>query len=399
MRHADRYGLPSVDPEIDTARVWERIRAIQADLAATDDSPERFTDAGVEVLYGTARLTSPTTVAVDGVEHETRYVLLATGSRPSTPPIEGLDETGHLTSETVFELERAPRSLIVVGGGPIAMELAQAFARLGVRVTVLERGNVVLSRDEPALVDRLVARLREEGVELHLGVEAERVELRGGEKVVHAGGREFAAEEIFVGAGRSPNVEGLGLEELGVELSERGVVVDDRMRSSVKTIYAAGDVAGRFLFTHSAGYEGARAVRNMFFPGSSGGSYLVPWCTFTDPELAHAGLTETQAREEHGDDEVDLHRLDLSHSDRARAESTDGELRIVTAKGRIVGAHVLAPGAGDVINELAVAIDQGLKLSDLGGIVHVYPTISLALQQLGGDAAYARARKYRWLVR
>ena len=185
-----------------------------------------------------------------------------------------------------------------------------------------------------------------------------------------------------------------------MKVGERGVEVDDKLRTNVKTIYAAGDVAGRWLFTHSAGYEAARAVRNMFLPGSGGGDYLVPWCTFTDPELAHAGLTEAQARAHHGDGAVRVWSQDLSHSDRARAESAaDGEIRIVTAKGRIVGAHALAPSAGELIGELALAIDRKLKLTDLASLVHVYPTIAIAIQQIAGEAAYASAQRYSRLVR
>jgi pyruvate/2-oxoglutarate dehydrogenase complex dihydrolipoamide dehydrogenase (E3) component len=401
MRHADAYGLTAVQPKIDSARVWARIHAIQRELAATDDDPERFRAAGVDVLHGAARLTSATTVRVGDDEHKTGRILLATGSRPATPPIDGLAEAGHLSSESIFELDRAPASLVMLGAGPISIELAQALVRLDVPVTILEQAPRVLEREEPELAGRLVARLRAEGVKLELDVHADRVTVgAGGAKTVHAGERSWTAAEIFVGAGRAPNVEGLGLEDVGVKVGPRGVEVDERLRTSVKSIYAAGDVAGRYLFTHSAGYEAARAVRNMFLPGSSGGPYLVPWCTFTDPELAHAGLTEAQARAEHGDGDVRVWRQDLSHSDRARADSAaDGEIRIVTAKGRVVGAHALAPSAGELIGELALAIDRRLKLTDLASLVHVYPTISLAIQQIAGEAAYASAERYSWLVR
>ncbi len=402
MRHADVYGLSAVAPNVDTAKVWSRIKAIQDRLAHSDDDPERFRREGVDVLEGDARLTSPTTVRVGDDEHETRYVLLATGSRPAAPPIDGLEEAGYLTSERIFALDRAPASLVMIGAGPIAMELAQALVRLGVPVTVLQRGPCVLEREEPELAARLVSKLRSEGVDLVLDVVIDRVSVAadGGAKTVHAGERSWTAAEIFVAVGREPNVAGLGLEDVGVKVGPRGVEVDDKLRTSVKSIYAAGDVAGRHLFTHSAGYEAARAVRNMFLPASSGGSYLVPWCTFTDPELAHAGLTEAQAREQHGDDSVHVWSQDLAHSDRARADSAaGGEIRIVTAKGRIVGAHALAPSAGELIGELALAIDRKLKITDLASLVHVYPTIALAIQQIAGEAAYASAEKFSWLVR
>ena len=400
--HADAYGLEAFAARADTARVWTRLKTIQAQIAATDDDPDRFRALGVDVLAGAARLTSPTTVRVADEKHTTRFVLLATGSRPALPPIDGLAEAAPLTSEQMFVLDRAPASLAMIGGGPISIELAQGLARLGVKVTVLERGPRVLSREEPELAERLAARLRSEGVELVTAVAPDRVSIdrSTGLKRVHAGELSWRAVEIFVGAGRAANVEGLGLETAGVKLGPDGVVVDGAQRTNVKSIYAAGDVAGGPRFTHAAGFEAARAVRNMFFPGSSSRSYLVPWCTFSDPELAHAGLTESEARGQHGDGAVRVWRQDLAHSDRARAEgSADGELRIVTAKGRIVGAHVLAPNAGELIGELALAIERKLKLADLASVVHVYPTIALAIQQLAGEASYEAAHRYRWLVR
>ncbi|MGI8731595.1 MAG: dihydrolipoyl dehydrogenase family protein [Solirubrobacteraceae bacterium] len=401
IRHAETYGLKASAPQIDTARVWARIHAIREQIGGSDDSPDHFRALGVDLHMGAARLTSPTTVRVGEEEHEARHILLATGSRPAAPPVEGLAEAGFLSSEQIFDLDRAPASLLMIGAGPIAMELAQALTRLEVPVTVLERAPRVLEREEPELAARLVEALRSEGVDLQTGVEIERVSVgEDGAKTIHAGERSWTAAEIFVAAGRKPNIEDLGLDEVGVKVGKRGVEVDDRLRSSVKSIYAAGDVAGRYLFTHSAGYEAARAVRNMFLPGASGGDFLVPWCTFTDPELAHAGLTEAQARKEHGDDAVAVWRQDLSHSDRARADSADnGEIRIVTAKGRIFGAHALAPSAGELIGELALAIDRKLKLTDLATLVHVYPTIALAIQQIASEASYESAEKYSWLVR
>lgn len=402
IRHSDAYGLEAVGPSADTGPAWTRIKAIQEGLAAGDDDPERFRRAGVDVLLGSpARLISPTTVRA-GRQHAARFVLLATGSRPALPAIEGLRAATPLTNETIFALDRAPASIVLIGGGPVGVELAQGLNRLGVRVTLLQRGPRILAREEPELAARLVERLRHEGVEVVTSVDADRVTVAAdGAKTVAAGERSWSAAEILVAAGRMPNVEGLGLEEVGVKVGARGVVVDDALRTSVRSIYAAGDVAGRALFTHAAGFEAARAVRNMFFPGTSRGSYLVPWCTFTDPELARAGPTEAQARALHGERAVRVWRRDLARSDRAHAESAagDGELRIITAKGRVVGAHVLAPGAGELIGELALAIERKLKLTDLASVVHVYPTIALAIQQIAAEASYAAAERYRWLVR
>jgi pyruvate/2-oxoglutarate dehydrogenase complex dihydrolipoamide dehydrogenase (E3) component len=367
---------------------------------------------GVEVIYGTARIVGPNTVEVTGDIGptgesrllETRFVLLCTGSRPATPSIDGLREAGFLTSENVFELERAPARVIMIGGGPIAVELAQGFARLGVGVTVLQKGSRILSRDEPELVAVLTRLIREDGVDLRLNVETERVALReDGRKIVHGSEdgvpARWEADELLVAVGRRPNVEGLGLDDLGVSVSRRGVDVDDRMRTAVPSVYAAGDVAGRYLFTHSAGYEAVRAVRDMFFPGKGKVTDFVPWCTFTDPELAHAGLTIAEAEERHGND-VDVWRQELTHSDRARADgATDGAIIVVTAGKKVVGAHILAPGAGEMIQELSLAINEGLKFSDVAGLIHVYPTLSTGIGQLAAEAAFEGAKRLRWLVR
>jgi len=425
LRHAAEYGLAAAEPAIDSARVLARVRAVQERIAQADDNVERFEDRGVPVVFGDARLTGPHTVRVGARDLRARHILLCTGSRPALPELPGLREAGCLTSETVWELERAPASLIVIGGGPIGIELAQAFRRLGGEVTVLQRGPRILPRDEPALVEILTRRLRAEGIDLVTDARLDRVAVgphgadvvhdraRGeppvqvgpnGVKVVfgQVGGepREWRASELLVATGRAANVEGLGLDAVGIEVGPQGVVTGADGRTAVKSVYAVGDLAGRHRFTHSAGYEASRAVRSIAFPGRAGGGFLVPWCTFTDPELAHAGLTEAEARARFGE-AARTWRMDLSHSDRARAEGAgEGALILVTGKrGRLVGAHALAPAAGELIGEPALAIARGLKLTDLGRVVHVYPTISIAVQQLGGEAAYARARSLRRLLR
>lgn len=403
VRHADRWGISAAEPDIDTAAVWARVRAVQDEVAATDDNAERFEALGIEVVRGEARLAGPNTVVVGERSLSSRFVLLCTGSRPATPPIEGLDEVGFLTNETVFTLDRAPTSLVMIGGGPIAVELAQAMVRLGVPTTVLERGPGILPRDEPELVATLDQLLRGEGVDLRTGVDVERVATTSGSKVVEGTeqGRpgRWEAQEILVATGRQPNVESLGLDDAGVETTPKGVVVDDRMRTSLPSVYAAGDVAGAPLFTHAAGHEAVRAVRDMFFPGRGRVSELIPWCTFTDPELAHVGLTAAEARERHGDD-VEVHRLALAHSDRARAEGhAEGAIVVVTAKGTIVGGHILAPGAGELIHELALAVRDELALGALASLVHVYPTLATSVGQLGAQAAFNSARRWSPLLR
>ena len=403
MRTADRFGLDPVEPTVDRGGVWKRVRSVQHEIAATDDDPARFQEMGIDIVRGHARLTGKHSVRVGDRELSTRYVLLCTGSRPAVPAIPGLADAGYVTSETLFELEQPPASFVNIGGGPIAVEMAQGFARLGISVTLLQRGDRILPRDEPALAHQLADVLRLEGADIRFDVVTERVAVENGKKVVHGteGGapRRWEADEILVAAGRVPNLADLGLEELGIETGPKGIAIDDRGRTRADTVYAAGDLAGRHLFTHSAAYEGVRAVRDMFFPGKGRVTASVPWCTFTDPELAHAGLTEAEARDRHGGG-VDVWQHDLAHNDRARADGVSrGAVVVITHKGTIVGAHVLAPAAGEMIHEFALAIEEGLKLGALAQFMHVYPTISTSVGQLAGDAAFKKAERLRWLVK
>jgi pyruvate/2-oxoglutarate dehydrogenase complex dihydrolipoamide dehydrogenase (E3) component len=400
IRTADEFGIARSEPDVDLPAVWRRIHQVQRRIAGSDDSPERYEQMGVELVYADARLTGPTTVQAGDRTLDAKRILLCTGSRPSAPPIEGLTEAGFLTSETVWDIEDPPRSVVIIGGGPIAVEMAQGLNRLGVEVTLLEREGRLLGRDEPELAQLVAERLIREGVGVHVDADIERVTVEDGAKAVHAGEQTYRAEVIFVAVGRTPNVDGLGLEDVGVEMGKNGIATDTRLRTSVPSIYAAGDVAGRHLFTHSAGYEAAMAVRDMFFPGKGKADEIVPWCTFTDPELAHAGLTSAQAIAEHGEDDVEIHRMTLDHSDRARADgSDDGAIVLVTAKDKLVGAHIAAASAGEMIHECVLAIREGMKLRDLAAMVHVYPTLSTSIGLLAAEAQYGRAQQLKWLVR
>jgi pyruvate/2-oxoglutarate dehydrogenase complex dihydrolipoamide dehydrogenase (E3) component len=409
MRTAERLGLAAHDPDVDTRRVWRRIRAVREEIAATDDSPERITALGVELVLGRARLADPHTVEVldaagaTSARLATRFVLVCTGSRPAVPEVPGLADVPYLTNETVFDVDDVPDRVVVLGAGPVGVELAQALHRLGILTTVLQRGPRMLPRDEPALVELLTDIFRVEGVDLRTDVDVTRVEPADGGVAVYGvergDPRQWSADAVLVATGRRPNVEGLELDRIGVRTDRRAIVVDDRLRTTVDSVYAAGDVTGRALFTHAAAYEAATAVRNMFFPGTARAHATVPWCTFTDPELAHAGMTEAEARAAHGD-RIEVWRHDLVHNDRARAEAaTEGAVLLVTAKGRLVGAHVLAPSAGELIHELAYAIGRRARLDELAGVVHVYPTIGTSVARLAADAAYDKARRFRWLVR
>ncbi len=401
VRHANHFAIGAAGPVVDLAAVWRRVAAVQAEIAATDDDPERFRRLGVDMIAGEARITGPHEVVVGDRVLATRYVLVCTGSRPLPPPIDGLDGVEYLTSENLFDIARPPDSLIVIGGGPIGCELAQALNRLGIEVTMVEIADRLLPRDDPAHARRLLDVLRGEGLDIQLGSTAATVR-KGGDGVIVrlASGERVTAQGMLVATGRQPNVEALHLEGLGVEVERTGIVVDHRSRTAVPTIYAVGDVTGRSLFTHAAAYAAVLAVRDMFLPGRGNGPDLVPWCTFTDPEVAHAGMTEAEAVEHHGRRKVQVHRRDLEHSDRARADNTtDGEIAIVTAGRKIVGAHAICPRAGELIHELALAIRAGLGLGDLAEMVHIYPTLSTEIGRLAGESAYATARRYRHLAK
>jgi len=411
MRTAHTVGITSVEPTIHLPTVWRRARAVQAAIAATGDNPARYRDMGIDLYSGEARLAGANEVTVQRADGQlltlqTRFVLLCTGSRPHVPPIMGLADGSYLTSDTLFDLTAPPASMAIIGGGPMGTELAQALCRLGVEVTLFQRAGALLPREERTLVERLTQVLTDEGVRIHCSADVRSVEHRpdgsadvhavvgnDGQHVhVHVGG-------VLVAAGRAANTGGLGLEELDIAVSERGVRVDDRGRTSVRTIYAAGDVTGRRGLSSTAGNEADTAVRDMFFPGKGTLDDSAPSTVFCDPELARVGLTADEAEAAYGSD-TDVWRIDLAHNDRARAQAlTEGAVVVITAKGRIVGAHILAPAAGEMIHELSLAVHRQLRLDELTEAIHVYPTLAGSIGNLATEATYEKAQRLRWLMK
>ncbi len=373
---------------VDFPAVMERMRKLRAGIAAHDGA-RRFSALGIDVFLGEARFTSPTEVAVDGQKLRFARAVIATGGRASVPPIPGLAEAGFRTNETIFNLTELPKSLAIVGGGPIGCELAQAFARLGSQVTIVQKHAQFLPREDREAADLLLRTFLAEKVGVRMDATVERVELRGGQKHLHVtrnGAQEIlAVDEILVAAGRRPNIEGLGLEVAGIAFTRKGVTVDDHLRTSNRRVYAAGDVALDHKFTHLADATARIVIQNALFPVKRKASGLtLPWCTYTDPEIAHVGLTLAQAQERGlAAEEI---TVPFSEVDRARLTGeTAGFARLLveTKKGRILGATIAGAQAGELISEVSVAMAGGVTLGALAGVIHPYPTLAEVLRKAG----------------
>jgi pyruvate/2-oxoglutarate dehydrogenase complex dihydrolipoamide dehydrogenase (E3) component len=394
-RAHQRGGEPA---PADFAEAMRRMRGIRAHISPEDSAGRYTREFGVDVFLGEARFTGPAAARVGESALRFRRAVIATGARASAPPIPGLAEAGYRTNETIFELTERPARLAVIGGGPIGCELAQAFQRLGVRVTVLEALPHVLEREDPDAAELVQRALARDGVDVAAGCTIDEVEAAGAERRLHvkrADGRAevLAVDEILVAAGRAPNVEGLGLEAAGVAHDrKRGVHVDDRLRTTNRRVYAAGDVCMAWKFTHAADAAAKIVVQNALFGGRRKlSSLVVPWCTYTEPEVAHVGLYEREARER--GIEVDTFTVPMAKVNRA---ATDGEeegfLRVHVRKGsdRIVGATWAGAHAGELITAVTAAMVAGVGLGRFASVIFPYPTLAEALKAAAG--AYSRTR-------
>ncbi|MCZ6604179.1 MAG: FAD-dependent oxidoreductase [Alphaproteobacteria bacterium] len=387
------FGATFGAPAIDFGRVHDHIHEIIADIAP-HDSVERFEGLGVLVFQEEARFTGPNEVAGSaGACVAARRFVIATGSSPAIPPIDGIADCGYLTNETIFELTERPEHLIVLGGGPVGMEIAQAFRRLGSQVTVLEMGRV-LAKDDPDLVAVVANRLEKEGVEIVEGALVEKTERTPtGIAVIISGtgGQErIDGSHLMVAAGRRPNLDGLDLECAGVRAGPAGIDVDAKLKTSNRRIYAIGDVAGRQQFTHTAGYHAGIAIRNILFRmGTKVDDRAMPWVTYTDPELAQVGLSETAARAAGMTDghQIRVLTAPFAENDRARAErTTDGLIKVITGpRGRILGAGIAGPHAGELLLPWTLAIANKLKIGAMASVVAPYPTLSEISKRVAGS--------------
>ncbi len=408
-RDSERYGIAALDARFDFTQVMERVQRVIGQVEP-HDSVERYTSLGVEVIRGEARLVSPWEVEVDGRRLSARSLILATGAAPLVPRIPGLDDIEYLTSDTLWSLRELPRRLVVLGGGPIGCELAQAFARFGSEVTVVEMAPRLLPREDADAAAELASAFRREGIRIATAHTAQRVERRDGQPVLvceHAGGEvEIPFVRLLVALGRRANVSGFGLESLGVALSERGTIeADGLLRTNFPNIYVAGDATGPYQFTHVGAHQAWYATVNALlapFWRFKADYRVIPWATFTDPEIARVGLSEDEARQQGIAIEVTKYGID--DLDRAIADGADrGFVKVLTAPGkdRILGALIVGAHAGELLAEFVLAMKHGIGLNKLLGTIHIYPTLSEANKYAAGawKRAHAPQAALRWAER
>jgi len=390
MKNAGKYGLPGLDvPPVHYPDVVKRIKSV-IDTIQKHDSTDRFCRLGARVEFGRPEFVDEHTVRLNGNTHSARNWVIATGSSPDIPPVEGLEKTPYITNREIFYLEKLPASMITLGGGPIAIEMAQAFSRLGTRVQVIQRGDQILAKEDKDMADQVMSVLNAEGVDFHLKAEVVSARDLGDlrEVVIRKGSETVSlrAEVILVAAGRTANLDGLGLQGIGVEHDRQGLKLDERLRTNVKHIYGAGDVTGRYLFTHAAGYEGGIVVSNAIFRLPRKVNYIFfPWCTYTDPELASIGMNEGMAGA--AGIKYAVWSEDFRANDRSLAEGEEiGKIKmILDEKEHPLGVQILGPKAGDLIAEWVAVLNGGVRLATLASAVHPYPTFGEINKRVAGD--------------
>ncbi|MGB9278691.1 MAG: FAD-dependent oxidoreductase [Pseudonocardiaceae bacterium] len=376
---AQRWGLSAQRLPKGLAAVNVRVRQAVDDVGELDDAV-MLSELGVDVLLGGATFRDPHTLRVAERDVTAKFVLIASGSRPAVPHVEGLAEVGYLTNEDVFDLSDLPERLAVIGGGPIGVELAQALHRLGSTVTVLQRGPHLIPRDDTDMIDVLERQFAAEGIDVRLGTRPSAARREGEDIVLTLGDEALRVDAVLCAVGRVPNVETLGLGAAGIGSSHRGITINKRLQTNQSHIYAVGDVTGGPAFTHYAGHQAAHAVRNIFVPVKAAfASGHLPWVTFTDPEIAHVGRTETQLRA--AGDTCDIIRFPYTHNERAVTDAEPVGLMkfLIDDKRRLVGAHIAGQCAGEMINELTLAMNNDLTVDAIIGSIHAYPTYSFAI--------------------
>lgn len=414
FKRSEDFGIEKESYRVNFKKVMAGMRAVQAEIGKNDD-PERFRKMGIEVIFGTGKFINNHTFEVGHRRLYGRKFLIATGSRPVLLPIPGLAEVKPLNNVTALQLDHLPESMVILGAGPIGLEFAQVFARLGSKVTVIEKAGQILAREEKELADGLEKILRDEGIEIYTCTDVKEAKRSdNGKKVIVAqcadrGLKNFEAEEIMLAIGRAPNVEGLGLEAAGVVYDKKGIKIGLNMRTSQKHIFACGDVSGPYAFTHSTEYQAGIVVSNALFPlmDRKADYRVVPWVTYTDPELARVGLTEAEAIAAYGEKKVQVFRFHFTEVDRAIIEGEGhGMIKLICdSKNKILGAHLLGPGAGELLHELVLAMKAQIPITQISQTMHVYPTLSQAVKRVC-DQYYKKKlfsgwfpRFAKWLIR
>jgi pyruvate/2-oxoglutarate dehydrogenase complex dihydrolipoamide dehydrogenase (E3) component len=381
----------SREVRVDFTRVMADVHAAIARVYAFE-TPEALAKRGVEVAIGNVRFLDDETVEAAGHRVRGEHFVVCTGAEPHIPQIPGLEGVKYLTHETVFDIDRLPASMIVIGAGATGVEIGQALARLGCKITLIDERPTVLTEADPDAAAIIHRSLQSDGIDIQLSAVVNDVTPSGAQVVVATDDSRLTADALLLATGRRPRIAGLDLERAHIDLYDGSIRVDKHLRTTNPRVYAAGDVTGGFQFTHYAGWQGYVAARNALLPGTQDGLRpSIPWAVFTDPEVAQAGLSEAEARAQFTD--VKVHRFDLERVDRAQTEDErEGFLKLVTrAGGKLVGATVVSMVAGETINELALAIDRGLTLSDLASTIHAYPTFGFAIQQLAAEAVFEAA--------
>jgi pyruvate/2-oxoglutarate dehydrogenase complex dihydrolipoamide dehydrogenase (E3) component len=390
MKNAEQFGLPPVEAKpVDFREVAKRIRSV-INVIQEHDSEERFCKLGARVEFGEPYFLDEYTIRLQGKTHTAKNWVIATGSSPSIPPIEGLDKTPHITNKEIFSLERLPKTMIILGAGPIAIEMAQAFCRLGTKVFVIQRSKQILSKEDKEMADQVMYVLSCEGAVFYLKASVEETKDLGNERevVIKTGEGKITgirAETLLVAMGRNANVEGLGLDNIGIEFDKKGLKLDQRLKTNHKHIYGAGDVTGAYLFTHAAGYEGGIVISNAIFHLPRKADYtFLPWCTYTDPELASIGMNEKMAKA--AGIEYSVWTEEFKDNDRSLAEGKKvGKIKmLLDEKEKPIGIQILGPRAGDLVGEWVAVVNGKVKLSTLASAVHPYPTLGEINKRVAG---------------
>jgi pyruvate/2-oxoglutarate dehydrogenase complex dihydrolipoamide dehydrogenase (E3) component len=391
QRHSDMFGIASVEPAVDWSKVRDHVKGVIAAIAP-HDSVERFEGMGVNVIQAHGKFTGPREVQAGDKTIRAKYIVVATGSSAFVPPIEGLADTPYLTNETIFDNGDPVEHLIVVGGGPIGLEMAQAHRRLGAEVTVIEMARA-FGKDDPEAAELVLTKLRGEGVDIREGTALKSV-AKSGDGVAATVEKDGASEiiqgsHLLIAVGRAANVNGLDLEKGGIEYDRRGIKVDAHLKTTNKRVFAIGDVAGGYQFTHMAGYDAGIVIRQALFKmfWTKVDHSAVPWVTFTDPELAHVGMTETDAEKALGKGNFTILRWSFGENDRAQSEhATDGMVKaIVDKKGRALGCSIAGPHAGELILPWVMAVQQKQKMGQVASLIAPYPTLSEVTKRTAGS--------------